>query len=72
MVVVAVHVLHGDPAPHANHKGFDLALVGAASDAEVAVLAPVLPPGVGGNLQKRGWDGAGWRGGNRKSVRIKD
>lgn len=51
---MAVHVLHGDPAPHADHKRFDFALVGAASDAEEAVLAPVLPPGVGGDLQRRG------------------
>lgn len=72
VVMVAVHVLHGDPAPHANHKGLDLALVGATSNAEEAVLAPVLPPGVGGDLQGRGWDGGGWRRGNRESVRIKD
>lgn len=61
VVLMAVHVLHGDPAPHADHKCFNLALVGAASDAEEAVLAPVLPPGVGGDLQGRGRGGA--RGG---------
>lgn len=63
VVMVAVHVLHGDPAPHADHERFDLALVGATSDAEEAVLAPALPPGVGGDLQERGWDGVAWRRG---------
>lgn len=66
--MVAVHVLHGDPAPHADHERFDLALVGATSDAEEAVLAPVLPPGVGGDLQKTGWDGVGRRGGGGGGV----
>lgn len=47
VVVVVVHVLHRDPAPHTDHKCFNLALVGPASDAEVAVLSPVLSPGVG-------------------------
>lgn len=50
VVVMVVHVLHRDPAPHADHKRFDLALVFAASDAEVTVLAPVLSPGVGSDL----------------------
>ena len=45
-----VHVLHRDPPPHADHKGFNLTLILATSDAKVAVLAPVLPPRVGRNL----------------------
>ena len=49
-VGLVVHVLHRDPPPNADHKGFNLALVFAASDAEVAVLAPALPPGVGSDL----------------------
>lgn len=53
VVVVAVHVLHRDSAPHANHKRFDLALVLAAGDAEVTVLSPVLSPGVCSNLTKK-------------------
>lgn len=52
VVVMVVHVLHRDPAPHADHKRFDLTLVFAASDAEVAVLAPVLSPGVGSGLKE--------------------
>lgn len=52
VVVMVVHVLHRDPAPHADHKRFDLALVFAASDAEVTVLAPVLSPGVGSGLKE--------------------
>lgn len=52
MAVMVVHVLHRDPAPHADHKRFDLALVFAASDAEVTVLAPVLSPGVGSGLKE--------------------
>lgn len=49
VVVVVVHVLHRDPAPHTDHKRFDLALVFPTSDAEIAVLSPVLSPGVGSN-----------------------
>lgn len=52
MVMMALHVLHRDAAPHANHKCFNLTLVVPTSDAEVAVLSPVLPPGVGSNLNK--------------------
>lgn len=52
-MVVAVHVLHRDSAPHADHKRFDLALVVAAGDAEVTVLSPVLSPGVCSNLTKK-------------------
>lgn len=54
VVVMAVHVLHRDSAPHANHKRFDFALVVAAGDAEVTVLSPVLSPGVCSNLKKKG------------------
>lgn len=53
MVVMIVHVLHGDSAPHADHERFDLALVVPASDAEVAVLSPVLSPRVGSDLGTR-------------------
>lgn len=53
VVVTVMHVLHRDSAPHANHKCFDLALVLATGDAEIAVLAPVLSPGVCSNLKKR-------------------
>lgn len=49
---MVVHVLHRDPAPHANHKCFNLALVLAAGDAEIPVLPPVLAPGVCRNLSK--------------------
>lgn len=49
LVMMVVHVLHRDPAPHADHKCFDLTLVFPAGDAEVAVLSPVLSPGVGSN-----------------------
>lgn len=53
VVMMIVHVLHRDPAPHANHKCFNLALIVPTSDAEVAVLSPVLPPGVGSNLERK-------------------
>lgn len=53
VVVMVVHVLHRDPAPDANHKGFNLALVAPASNAEVAVLSPVLSPGVGSDLKRK-------------------
>lgn len=53
VLVMAVHVLHRDPAPHANHKRFDLALVLATGDAEIALLPPVLSPGVCSNLNKQ-------------------
>lgn len=52
VVVMRLHVLHRDPAPHADHKGLDLALVLAAGDAEITVLPPVLAPGVCSNLKK--------------------
>lgn len=48
--VTVVHVLQRDPAPHADHKCFDLTFIVPTSDAEVAILSPVLPPGVGSNL----------------------
>lgn len=51
---MAVHVLHRDSPPHANHKCFDLALVLATGDAEVTVLSPILSPGVCSNLKKKG------------------
>lgn len=53
VVVMALHVLHRDPAPHADHERLDLALVLAAGDAEVPALPPVLSPGVGGDLERR-------------------
>lgn len=53
VVVMAAHVLHGDPAPHANHKRFDLALVLAAGNAEIPLLPPVLSPGVCRYLEKK-------------------
>lgn len=49
VVVVVVHVLHRDPAPHTDHKRLDLTLIFPTSDAEIAVLSPVLSPGVGSN-----------------------
>lgn len=52
VVVMAAHVLHGDPAPHANDKRFDLAFVLATGDAEIPVLPPVLSPGVCRYLKK--------------------
>lgn len=52
VVMMVVHVLHCDPAPHSNHKCFNLTLVVPTSDTEVAVLPPVLSPGVGSNLKK--------------------
>lgn len=51
--LAVVHVLHANPAPHAHHEGLDLALVAAPRDAEVAVLSPVLAPGVGSDLPGR-------------------
>lgn len=56
VVVMAMHVLHRDSAPHANHKRFDLALVLATSDAEITVLPPVLSPRVCSNLKQGKWD----------------
>lgn len=53
VVMVVVHVLHRDPAPHANHKCFNLTFIVPASDTEVAVLSPVLSPGVGSNLERK-------------------
>lgn len=53
LVMMVVHVLHRDPAPHTDHKCFNLTLIVPASDAEVAVLSPVLSPGVGSDLKKR-------------------
>lgn len=43
-MMMVVHVFHGDSAPHADHKRLNLALVYTTSNAEVTVLAPVLPP----------------------------
>lgn len=54
MMMMVVHVFHGDSAPHADHERLDLALVHTASDAEVTVLAPVLPPRVGSDLRREG------------------
>lgn len=51
MTVRTVHVLHVYSSPHTDNKRFDLAFVLTPSDAEVPVLTPVLPPGVGGNLK---------------------
>lgn len=55
MVVVGkvVHVLHRDPAPHTDHKCFNLTLIVPASDAEVTILSPVLSPGVCRNLERK-------------------
>lgn len=53
VVVMVVHVLHRDPAPSADHKCFNLTLVFPAGDAEVAVLSPVLSPGVGSDLKTK-------------------
>lgn len=50
---MVVHVLHRDPAPRADHKCFNLTLVFPAGDAEVAVLSPVLSPGVGSDLKTK-------------------
>lgn len=53
VVMMVVHVLHRDPAPHTDHKRFNLTLIVPASDTEVAVLSPVLPPGVGSDLKRK-------------------
>lgn len=50
LMVVVVHILHSDTAPHTDHKGLDLALVLPTCDAEEAILTPGLPPRVGSNL----------------------
>lgn len=47
VVMMVVHVLHCNSAPHADHKCFNLALIVPTGDTEVAVLSPVLSPGVG-------------------------
>lgn len=52
VMVMVVHVLHRDPAPHADYKCLDFTLVVSTSDTEVAVLTPILSPGVGSNLKK--------------------
>lgn len=49
VMVMVVHVLHRDPAPHADYKCLDFTLVVSTSDTEVAVLTPILSPGVGSN-----------------------
>jgi len=45
-----LHVFHCDSSPHTNHKCFNLALIVPPGDAEVAILSPVLPPGVSSKL----------------------
>lgn len=47
VVMVVVHVLHCNPAPHANHESFDFTLIISTSDTEVTIFSPVLSPGVG-------------------------
>ena len=41
---VVTHVLHSHAAPDAQHEALDVALVGAAHDAEVAPLSPGWAP----------------------------
>ncbi len=53
VVMMVVHVLHCDSAPHADHKCLDLTLVFPTCDAEVAILSPVLSPGVGSDLRRK-------------------
>ena len=50
VVMMIVHVFHCDSSPHTNHKCFNLALIVPPGDAEVAILSPVLPPGVSSKL----------------------
>lgn len=56
---VVTHVLHAHTAPDAQHEALNVTLVGATHDAEVAPLAPVWAPRVGGSLGTR-------RGGERR------
>lgn len=49
---VVTHILHAHAAPDAQHETLDVALVGAAHDAEVASLAPGWSPRVGRTLGK--------------------
>lgn len=53
VVMMVVHVLHRDPAPHADHKRFNLTLIVPTSNTEVAILSPVLSPRVGSNLKRK-------------------
>lgn len=50
---MVVHVLDCDSAPHADHERLDLALVCPASNAEETIFSPVLPPGVGSDLEMK-------------------
>lgn len=50
--MMAVHVLHCYPAPHSNHKCFNLTLIAPTSNTEETILSPVLSPGVCSNLWK--------------------
>ena len=51
MMMVTLHVLQSDTAPHPDHERLNLTLVLPAGDTEQASLAPVLAPGVGSNLE---------------------
>ena len=55
VVVMIAHILHCDPAPDTDHECFNLALIVPASDAEVAVLPPVLSPGICSDLKRKVW-----------------
>ena len=63
------HVLHAHAAPDAQHEALDVALVGAAHDAEVAPLAPGWAPRVGRRLGMRRGGGEGGGKGEWGAVR---
>lgn len=61
---VVTHVLHSHAAPDAQHEALDVALVGAAHDAEVAPLSPGWAPRVGRRLgMRRSREEGNWSGG---------
>lgn len=69
---VVTHVLHSHAAPDAQHEALDVALVGAAHDAEVAPLSPGWAPRVGRRLgMRRSREEGNWSGGRGQEARGK-
>lgn len=67
---VVTHILHAHAAPDAQHETLDVALVGAAHDAEVAPLAPGWTPRVGRSLGMRSVNKQDNGSGARRSIGL--